>query len=101
MSVIVQFSIFPLHAQGSLAPYVARAVAVVRASGLPFQLGPMGTVVEGEWGEVMAVIDACYRELEPDFDRIYVSFTADSRRGRQGGMTSKVASVKDCSRDKP
>lgn len=101
MSVIVQFSIFPLHVQGSLAPYVARAVEVVRASGLPFQLGPMGTVVEGEWGEVMAVVDACYRELEPDFDRIYVSFTADSRRDRQDGMASKVASVLGQGRGEP
>jgi uncharacterized protein (TIGR00106 family) len=93
MSVIVHLSVFPLHVGGSLAPHVARVVEVVRASGLPCQLGPMGTAIEGEWDQVMAVVDACYRELEPDFDRIYLSFTADSRRGRQGGLESKVASV--------
>ncbi|MFH1913058.1 MAG: MTH1187 family thiamine-binding protein [Pseudomonadota bacterium] len=93
MSVIVQLSVFPLHVQGSLAPQVARVVEVIRASGLPFQLGPMGTSIEGEWDEIMAVVNACYRELEPDFDRIYLSFTADSRRGRQGGLASKVSSV--------
>ncbi|WP_285907758.1 MTH1187 family thiamine-binding protein [Pseudodesulfovibrio pelocollis] len=93
MSVIVQLSVFPLHSQGSLAPHVARVVEVIRASGLPFQLGPMGTAIEGEWAEVMAVVNACYRELEPDFDRIHLSLTADSRRGRQGGLTSKISSV--------
>ncbi|MUM76357.1 MTH1187 family thiamine-binding protein [Pseudodesulfovibrio sp. F-1] len=93
MSVIVQLSLFPLHVQGSLAPHVARIVEVIRASGLPCQLGPMGTAIEGDWNEVMTVIDACYRELEPDFDRLYLSFTADSRRGRKNGLTSKVSSV--------
>jgi len=93
MSVIVQLSVFPLHVQGSLAPHVARIVEVIRASGLAYQLGPMGTAIEGEWDEVMAVIDACYRELEPDFDRLHLSLTADCRRGRRGGLASKVSSV--------
>ena len=38
----MQLTIFPLNkGEGSLAPYVARALRVIRESGLPYVLGPM------------------------------------------------------------
>ena len=94
MSVIIDLSIFPLDAGGgSLSPHVARALNIIRNSGLPYQLGPMGTSIEGEWDEVMAVVGACYRELSMDFDRIYLNMKADCRKGRSGGLSEKVRSV--------
>lgn len=94
MSVIVDLSIFPMDKPGeSLSPYVARVLEIVRQSGLPHELGPMGTTIEGTWDEVMKVIDACYRELERDCDRLYLNVKVDSRKGRSGGMQGKVASV--------
>lgn len=94
MSVIVDLSIFPLDKEGTgLGRYVARALAVIKASGLPYRLGPMGTAIEGEWDEVMRVVGDCYRALEPDCDRIYVAVKADCRRGRTDGLSAKVASV--------
>jgi len=94
MSVIIDLSIFPMDKDGvSLSPYVARIINVIKASCLPYQLGPMGTSVEGEWDEVMQLVNDCYRELEPDCDRIYLNVKADCRRGRVNGMLGKVASV--------
>ena len=94
MSVIIDLSIFPLDAGGqSLSPHVARALDIIRGSGLPHQLGPMGTSIEGEWDEVMAVVGECYRELSKDFDRVYLTIKADCRRGRTGGLAGKVSSV--------
>lgn len=96
MSVIIDFSIFPMDKEGqSVSPYVARVIDIITASGLPFQLGPMGTSIEGEWNEVMQVVDACYKALEGDCDRIYVNIKADSRKGRTNGMNGKVASVRE------
>lgn len=93
MSVIVELSLFPLGAQGSLAPFVARAVDIIAASGLSWQLGPMGTCIEGEWNEVMAVVDACFKALAADQDRVYLTIKADWRAGRTGGLAAKPASV--------
>ncbi len=96
MSVIVELSIFPLDKKGtSLSPYVARVISVIKNSELPYKFGPMGTAIEGEWDEVMRVVDACYRELEQDCDRIYLTLKADSRRDRVDGMNSKMASVRE------
>jgi len=94
MSVIVELSIFPMDKEGlSLSPYVARVISIIKSSGLSYQLGPMGTCIEGEWSEVMQVVDRCYRELEQDCDRIYLTIKADSRRNRTKGMIAKVESV--------
>ena len=94
MSVIIDFSIFPLTSSGeSLSPYVARAIEVIKKSGLNYQLGPMGTAIEGEWDEVMRVVSHCYHALEPDFDRIYINMKVDAKRKRVNGIQGKVSSV--------
>ncbi len=93
MSVIAELSIFPMDKGDSVSPYVKRVLGVIRSSGLMFQLNPMGTVIEGEWDDVMNTITACYRELETDCDRIYMTLKVDARRNREYGMLSKVAAV--------
>jgi hypothetical protein len=42
----------------SVGPYVARALDIVDRSGLPYKLGPLGTCIEGEWPDVMQVVQA-------------------------------------------
>ncbi|MDX1708813.1 MAG: MTH1187 family thiamine-binding protein [Desulfobacterales bacterium] len=95
MSVIVEFSIFPMDKGESLSPYVARALKLIQDSGLPYELNPMGTCVEGDWGEVMALVDRCFQALEKDCNRINLSLKADYRKGPAGRMESKKVSVKE------
>ena len=93
MSVIIDFSIFPMDKGESLSHYVARAIRIIKNSGLPYKFGPMSTSVEGEWDEVMALVDQCYRELEKDCSRINLNLKADCRKGSKGRMESKIRSV--------
>jgi len=93
MSVIIDFSIFPVDKGESLSPYVARAVKIIKDSGLPYHFGPMGTSIEGEWKEVVGVVERCFQELEKDCGRIIINLKADYRKDTSGRMGSKVASV--------
>jgi uncharacterized protein (TIGR00106 family) len=94
MAVIIDLSIFPLDKGGSgLSAYVSRALKIIKESGLKYRLCPMGTSIEGEWDEVMGVVDACYRELEKDSDRLYMTIKVDARKNRSDGMTQKLHSV--------
>ncbi|MDO9083701.1 MAG: MTH1187 family thiamine-binding protein [Humidesulfovibrio sp.] len=93
MSVIVELSLFPLDKGQSVGAFVARAVGIIRQSGLACQLTPMGTCIEGEWDEVMAVVDGCFQALAADSERVCLTLTADWRRGRVDGMAAKTASV--------
>jgi uncharacterized protein YqgV (UPF0045/DUF77 family) len=56
--VFAEFSICPMDKCESVGAYVARALDIVDRSGLACKLGPLGTCLEGEWHEVMAVIPA-------------------------------------------
>lgn len=93
MSVIAELSMFPMDKGVSVSPYVRRILGVIESSGLAHQLNPMGTVVEGEWDAVMATVTACYRALEVDCDRIYMTLKVDARKDRDNGMQQKLASV--------
>ena len=93
MSVIIELSIFPTDKGGSVSPYVARALKIIKASGLPYELNPMGTCIEGEWEAVMNVVNACFQDLKKDCDRVYLAMKADYRKGRIGGLGQKVTAV--------
>ena len=93
MSVLVELTVFPTGKGESVSPYVARVVKIIRNCGLPHKLGAMGTCIEGGWDEVMSVVTKCYRELEPDCDRIYMVMKADCRKGLVGRLKGKTVSV--------
>lgn len=93
MSVLALVSIAPLDKGASVGDYVARALDVIDASGVAYQLGPMGTTLEGTWDEVMGVIKACHDALIDDCERVSVLVKIDSRPGKDGRLTSKAESV--------
>jgi uncharacterized protein (TIGR00106 family) len=95
MSVIVEFSIFPMDKGESVSRYVSQAVKIIRASGLPYELNPMGTCIEGEWKKIMEVVTRCFQELEKESDRIYLTIKADYRKGQSQRLKGKVAAVKE------
>lgn len=95
MSALAELTIFPTDKGASLSTYVARAVKIIKESGLPFQLGPMGTAIEGPFDRVMDVVSLCMKELQKDSDRIYLVLKMDFRKGAENRLTGKVESVMD------
>jgi uncharacterized protein (TIGR00106 family) len=93
MSLLIDFSIFPMNKGESVSDYVSKAVKVIRQSGLPYKLGPMGTTIEGEWESIMGVVKACLDEITRDCHRVYFTLKADYREGSIGRLESKVKSV--------
>jgi uncharacterized protein (TIGR00106 family) len=91
--VLLEFSMFPLDKGESLSSYVARSIDIIDRSGLPYQTHAMGTILEGEIDEVLAVVRRCYEVMAADCNRIECSIKFDYRRGRSGRLRSKVASV--------
>jgi uncharacterized protein (TIGR00106 family) len=93
VSVIVDFSIFPVDKGESVSAYVSRAVKIIKESGLAYKLGPMGTSIEGEWDEVMALVGRCFEALKKDCSRVYMTIKVDYRKGASGRMEYKVQSI--------
>jgi len=95
MSVLIHFSLFPTDKGTSVSPYVARSLRIIRESGLPYKLGPMSTAVEGEWDDVVAVVERCFKELRKDCSRIYMTLQMDYREGAQNRIEGKIKSVEE------
>ena len=91
--VLLEFSMSPVGVGESVSAQVARILDVIDRSGVPYQLTPMGTILEGEWAEVMAVVTACFETLAVDCPRIGVHIKVDYRAGPGGRMQGKTAKV--------
>ncbi|GAA3471145.1 MTH1187 family thiamine-binding protein [Nonomuraea roseola] len=88
--MIVAFSITPLGVGEGVSEPVARAVKVVRDSGLPNHTDAMFTTVEGEWDEVMDVLKRAVEAVAEVAPRVSLVLKADVRPGVTDGMTGKV-----------
>jgi uncharacterized protein (TIGR00106 family) len=90
---LLDFSITPLGKGESVSPYVARSLKIIGESGLDYRLHAMGTTIEGELNDVLAVLQRCFEELSADCDRITCTAKVDYRRGYRDRLESKVRSV--------
>ncbi|WP_420113007.1 thiamine-binding protein [Pseudactinotalea sp.] len=93
--MLAAFSIAPLTSDptGSVTDAVARAVKVVRDSGLPNETTAMFTTIEGEWDEVMAVVKAAVGAVAEVSPRVSLVLKADIRPGYTGQLTAKVERI--------
>ena len=93
--VLLEFAMAPRGHEQSLSADVARIVDIIDRSGLPYQLTAMGTLLEGEWDEVMGVVSACFEALKTDCPRISAQIMVDYRQGDNSRMHSKIEAVEN------
>lgn len=91
--VLLEFSMSPLNKGDSVSEYVARSLKIIAASGLDYRLHAMGTIIEGEVSEVLAVLQKCLEAMAEDCDRVTCTAKLDYRKGYQDRLDSKVKSV--------
>ena len=85
---------FPIG-QGRASVPMWLAVGIIDRSGLDYQLHSMGTVIEGEIDQVLAVVKQCFDAMAADCDRVSCSIKLDYRKGHRGRLHSKVKSVEE------
>ena len=91
--VLLEFAMYPISKGEGVSEYVARSLDIIDKSGLPYQLTPMGTIIEGEWDEAMAVVTACFKAMNADCNRVGTSIKIDYRAGTEGRLKSKIEAV--------
>jgi uncharacterized protein (TIGR00106 family) len=91
--MLAQFSIVPIGTGSSLGDQLAEVLKIVDASGLPYKVNPMGTVIEGEWDEVMGLIKKCHSVTLKTGERTVTTISIDDRKGRPNRIDEKVESI--------
>jgi uncharacterized protein (TIGR00106 family) len=93
--MIAEFSIIPIGKGESLAGLVAKVVDIIDGSGLPYKLTAMGTIVEGEWDDVLELIKECHRKMRQSSSRVITTITIDDREKAKGRIEGKVEEVEE------
>jgi uncharacterized protein (TIGR00106 family) len=99
--MIVAFSVSPSGGEpdGGVSEAVARAVKVVRESGLPNSTNAMFTNIEGEWDEVMDVVKRAVEAAGEGSARVGLVLKADIRPGFSDQLEAKVDRIEAHLRD--
>ncbi len=91
--MMAQFSILPLGKGTSIRKEVAQAVGEVESSGLSYRLTAMGTIVEGDWDAVFALLKKIRDRVLAGSDRLYMTVSIDERKDKSVTIESKVQAV--------
>jgi len=93
MTVMAEFSVVPMGQGVSISPVVAKIMKLVDESGVSYRANPMGTVLEGDWDTVMAVVKKCHEAALQDAARVLTSIKIDDRKDGEARMDVKLESV--------
>ncbi len=89
--VMVTYDIGP-----SLSPFVAKVIKEIKKdTKVKHILTPMGSVLEGQWKDVMSLVDDLFQRFSPDFERIGITIKIDYRRSKQNRIEGKIKSVEE------
>ena len=91
--MLIEFSIVPVGIGSSIGDQLAEVLKIVDASGLPYKINPMGTVVEGEWDEVMKLVKKCHMTVMKTGERAITTISIDDRKGKPNRLDEKVKSI--------
>ena len=92
---MAEFSVVPIGKDESVSQYVAECMKIVEASGIAYKINPMGTVLEGDYDAVMAVIRKCHMRVIELCPRVMTTVRIDDRKDVQNALEKKIASVEE------
>ena len=93
--MIIEFSVVSIGRGEELAGPVARILDIVDKSGLPYQLTAMGTLVEGDWDEVLGLVRRCHEAMREEAGRVLTHIAIDDRPLARGRIAGKVRDVEE------
>lgn len=91
--MLVSFAMIPLDKGSHFSNIVAKSLKIIKKSGLPHELNAMSTIIEGDWDEIMDVINQCRLEMRKDSKRVSIKIWIDDKAGAEGMLQGKVKSV--------
>jgi len=90
--MMAEISVFPSK-QEHLSPAVAVALEEIEKCQVHYQLGPMGTALEGHPDQVFLALRKVYEKLSHAHDRLFMTISLDSRETRSSSLLDRVSAV--------
>lgn len=94
MNVICELVAVTYDIGPSLSPFVAEVVKIIKKNDkVEHELTAMGSILEGEWDDINAVIDEIFKTVAPKYERIGITAKFDYRKSKKNRIKGKIKSV--------
>ncbi|MGE0822069.1 MAG: MTH1187 family thiamine-binding protein [Candidatus Binatia bacterium] len=93
--MLAELSIIPVGNSAHLSGELTKVLKVVHESGLPYQLTPSGTCIEGEWDQLMPLIRQCHERARKASSHVVTLIKLEDDEGEQHKLTRNVASIEE------
>jgi uncharacterized protein (TIGR00106 family) len=91
-SMLFELSIMPLG-EVHMSDEIAEVLDVIERSGLPYQLAPGSTYIEGTWDEVLPVIRDCHARARRSSRHVITWVRVEDDEGQPNKIRRNVESV--------
>ena len=94
--MLAELEVIPIGTgNASLSTVLAEVAKLIDKSGLDYRVGPMGTVVEGDWDRIMLLAKQCHQAVLGSVGRVMTTIRIDDRKDQPGAgrITQKVQSL--------
>jgi uncharacterized protein YqgV (UPF0045/DUF77 family) len=92
-TMLVELSILPLVGDGHLSDELAEVLKLVDAYGLPYQLTPTATCIEGTWNETMELARQCHERVRSRSSHVVTMIKIEDEQGETDKLNRNVTSV--------
>ena len=93
--MLAELSIIPVGGNPHSSAELAKVLKLVEKSGLPYQLTPSATCIEGEWDQIMPLIRQCHERARKDSAHIVTFIKLEEDDGERDKLTRNVTSVEE------
>lgn len=91
--MLADIAIIPIGHGAHTSETLAGVLKIIKDSGLPYQLTPTSTCLEGSWTEVMAVVKQCHDFARGDAPHVVTLLRIEEDMEQGGKLARNVASV--------
>ena len=91
--MLIHVSFTPIGTGEETKELLAKAVKIISDSGLDYQLTSMGTIIEGDWDELILLTKKCHHEIGRFADRVSTSITIDDRKDLPSRLKSNALEI--------
>ena len=91
--MLFSLSMFPIGDGPSLCKPIADVIDEIDGAGLHYDVTGMDTIIEGEWKDVMPVIERAEQRLREKHDRVYMVLTLDDHVGVENRLHGAIEDV--------
>lgn len=91
--MLVELNINPLGRGTHLSNDLGEILKLIDDSGLRYALTPLGTCIEGEWDDVMALIKDCHKRVRTMSSHVFTTLRIEDEEGATNKIQENILSV--------